>query len=265
MNVFLFELKSQTRTFVIWTSVILFNLILFIKGIYPVFYAAVDEVLAMLSGFPPEFSAAFHVTDDMFTYSGFYCFTYMYIVLIGAIMAAVLSISSFAREKRNKCADFLLTKPVERRNIFFAKLLSSMLLLFAAGVLFAAVSVLLYLSDNPGGGQTAQYLIASAGLFFTQMIFIAAGIFYAVFAKRVRSVAGSATAFGFGAFILSALVNILDKELFFLISPLSYFNPAAVFAGGTHEFKYIAAAVIAIAGMVWASYFKYTGSDIHAA
>lgn len=265
MNIFLFEFKAQIKTFIIWTAVLLFTYIVFFEGIYPIFYDSLDDVLKMLSGFPPEFAAAFGFNiTDMFSYSGFFSFSFMYISIIGAIMAVTLTISTFAREKRSKCADFLLTKPINRRDIFATKLLSNLVLLIISNIIFTAAAVVLYLSDNADGALTGKFILAASGIFFTQLVFLSVGIFYAVFSKRVRSIAGAATVFGFGAFILSAIVNILEEESLFFVAPLKYFEPAPVFSTGAYETKYIIAAIVIIALLTCLAYLKFCKSDAHA-
>lgn len=264
MNIFLFEIKAQIKTFFIWTAVLLFTYIVFFKGIYPVFYDSLDDVLQMMNGFPPEFAAAFGINiADMFSYSGFFSFGFMYISIIGAIMAVILTVSAFAREKRSKCADFLLTKPISRRDIFTAKLISNLVLLILSNIIFVAAAVMIYLSDNSDGALTVQFILAASGIFFTQLIFLSIGIFYAVFSKRVRSIAGAATAFGFGSFILSALVNILEEEALFFIAPLQYFEPSSVFSAGTYESKYVITAAVIIALLTCLAYLKFCRSDAH--
>ncbi len=53
MNIYLFELKAQLKSFLIWTAVIVLALILLMAGMYPVFYESLDDITAMLKNFPP--------------------------------------------------------------------------------------------------------------------------------------------------------------------------------------------------------------------
>jgi ABC-2 type transport system permease protein len=265
LNIYLFELRAQIKSFIIWTIVLLSALFAFMVGIYPVFYQSLDEVLQMLKGFPPEFAAAFGLNiADFFSYNGFFCFVYSYIAIIGAIMATSLALSTFAREKRSKCVDFLLTKPKNRGNIFCAKLLSNLTILVITNIAFIVTVVIMYRSANEDASLVGKFVLAASGLFFAQLVFLAVGILYATFAKKVRSVSGIATAFGFAGFILSALVGILKEEAIRYIAPLKYFDPIAVFASGGYEGKYVATAVIVIAVSIGLSYVKYCKSDAHA-
>jgi ABC-2 type transport system permease protein len=234
-------------------------------GIYPVFYDSMKDVVRMLSGYPPEFAAAFGFNvSDLFSYGGFFGFVYGYIAVIGAIMAVSLSVSTFAREKRSKCVDFLLTKPLSRGKIFIAKLLSNLTILVVTNIFFVTAVIILYYSTNQDISLAGKLILAVYGLFFTQLVFLAIGIFFATFAKKVRSVSGIATAFGFAGFILSALVNILKEESVRFIAPLKYFDPIAVFSTGGFELKYVVTAVIISVACIVISYLKFRNSDAHA-
>jgi ABC-2 type transport system permease protein len=263
LNIYLFELRAQIKNFAVWTAVILAAYFVLMPGVYPVFLESLDDVTAMLEGFPPEFAAAFGINiDDLFSYGGFFTFTYGYMSVIGAIMAASLSVSAFAREKRSKCTDFLLTKPAGRSGIFFAKLLSVLTFLAVTDIAFAAEVYIFYLPE--GGGLAPKLMTCVAGFFFMQLVFLAAGAAFAVYARRVRSVAGIATAFGFAAFILSALYGLLEKEAIRFIAPLKYFDPSAVIFGSGFESEFVLTAAAVILALTAAAYISCRYGDTRA-
>lgn len=265
MNIYLFELKTQLKSFLIWVLSLLLVLFAFMSGIYPIFHDSLDTVQQMLRNFPPQFAAAFglHV-GDLFSYQGFFTIVGNYVTLIGAIMATALAVGIFAREKRSKCADFLLSKPRGRGSIFLAKLLAVFTMLAAANIVYVAAALALYRGAGQDAALTGQFMLAAGALFFTQLVFLGLGVFFATFAKKVRSVSGIATAFGFGGFILSALASLLQEEGLRFIAPLKYFDPSAVFARGGFEAKYVLTAVAVIVVCIGASYIKFCKSDAHA-
>lgn len=254
MNLFLFELKTQFRTSVVWTFSLLIVLLLFMLGIFPVFEASLEDVLRVISGFPPAFAFAFGFDiTTMFSLGGFYSFAFGYISLIGAIMAVSMGISAFSRESRSKCVDFLLTKPMSREKIFINKLLSNVVIIICVNIIYTIACIAIFAGDNT---DKTIVLLASAALFFTQFVFLSLGILFAVLAKKVRSVTGISTAFGFGAFILSALVNIMNEDFIRWIAPLKYFDPTALFSHGAFESQYalIGSGIVIIAlssSFVW--------------
>jgi len=263
MNVYLFELKLQIKSFLIWTIAIISIVFLFMVGIYPIFFGSMDEVQVMLNNFPEAFKAAFGVgLTDFFSYSGFFSFTFSYIALAGAIMASAHAIMTFAREKRLLCTEFIFTKPKSRESIFTAKLLSSLTVLAATNVLFIISVIVCYFMSSQRNMEISELILASSGLFFTQLVFLSLGMFFAVFAKKIRSISGIATAIGFTGFILSALEGILEEEKIRFVAPLKYFEPTKVFSDGKFELKYVLTACVVVAICVGASYIRYCKRDV---
>ena len=262
MNIYSFEIKSQLKTFIIWTLSILVVFLLFMSGLFNVFMQSKDAISKVYSGLPPTFAAAFGIViSKLFSYGGFFQFIFSYIALIGAIMASSVSVAAFSREKRSKCVDFLLAKPVSRGRIFIAKLLSNLSLVLVTNILFVIVSMIVYSGNGQDPARTGRLILASCSLFLTQLVFISIGIIYATFAKKVRSVSGIATALGFGGFILSALVSILNEEAVRFVAPLMYFQPYPVFSTGRFETKYAVTAVVVIIVCTGLSYLKFCKTD----
>lgn len=264
MNIYLFELKSQWKDSLIWTFSVILFLAVFQLGIYPAFADSLDEVMEVINGFPKPFLAAFGFdSDTMFSFGGFFSLTYGYLTLIGAIMAAALSVTAFAREKHSKCSDFLLSKPCRRREIFLAKLAEILTLMIASNLLVLTAAVLIYRRSGEPDKDMGAFLLCITGLFFTEIVFAAIGTAFAVFARKVRSISGVATAVGFSAFILSALYAILDEKALRFLAPLKYFNPEAVYSDGGFEFQYVCTAAIIILVCIGTAYLTYCRRDTH--
>ncbi len=265
MNVFSYEFRCQIKNFIVWTVSLLLIFILFNTGMYKVFIDSRAAFEQMAESLPPAFAAAFgFVITELFTFSGFYTFVYTYIAVIGAIMAVTISLAVFSREKNSKCVDFLLTKPLSRARIFAAKLLVCLMLIAAMNILYIAAASAVYSGAGQEPSGLGRFILAACALFFTQIVFMCFGILFAVFARKVRSVSGVATAIGFAGFILSALHSLLEKEAIRFVSPLKYFDPRSVFAGGGFETEYVVTAIVIIAAGVWLSYYRYVRSDVAA-
>ncbi|MPM41444.1 hypothetical protein SDC9_88099 [bioreactor metagenome] len=219
----------------------------------------------MLASFPPAFAAAFGLQmDNLFSFGGFYSFGYLYYSLFGAIMAAGIGLDLFSREKREKCMDFLLTKPRARSRLFREKLLAALALLVGSNLLFIAESLALYRAYAPNPDQMGRALLASSALLFTELVILAIAVFIAVFARRVRSVSGLATAIGIGGFLLSALHSLLEEEKLRYITVYQYFDVSKAFFEGKFDAPYATTAVILTLAFLAAAYAKYTRSDIPA-
>ena len=262
MNIYLFELKAQFKSFLIWTVSILLVYLLFMSGMYQAFLDSRDAVEQALSGVPPAIAAAFGLQiDTIFSFGGFYSFVFSYIALFGAIMAASMSVAVFSREKRAKCTDFLLTKPIGRARILLYKSLSVLTLLIAMNVLYVVVSIITYHTSAAAATAPGTLVWAACALFFTQLVFVAIAMTVAVFAKKIRSVSGAATAIGFTGFILSALEGVLEKESLRYIAPLKYFDTSPVFFEDGYAVKYALTAAVVVVVLAAVSFIRHGRSD----
>lgn len=265
MNLIAYETKSSIKSSVIWTVSLLGTFLFLMLGAYPVYLGAKNDILSLLSNYPPEFTAAFGMNiEKLMSYGGFYSFTFTYIAVIGAIMAVALSLSIFAREKRSKCSDFLLTKPLSRESIFLQKFISCFSLITITNLIYLLCAVIAYQTGTEKPVSLGIFVLAMLGLYFTQLVFLAIGILYATVAKKVRSVAGIATAFGLGAFILSAMINILDKPYLEFLAPLKYFDPTNVFETGSYNLALVGFAVGLLIICIAIAFVKFCKSDAHA-
>lgn len=265
MVIYKFELKHLLRTLVFWLVGLAGILLLLMKGFYPAMMETKTEVAMIFANFPPQVLTAIGIDiDTFFSYEGYYVFTFTYIGLLTAIMAVSVSLQTFAREKRDKCTDFLLTKPVSRNEVFVAKYLACLTVILLFNLFFIGVSALDFIQKSTDFHLNAQFVLYMLTPFLTQLVFLSLGVCYAIFAKRVRSIAGTATAFGIAVFVLSALMDVLDKDILRIIAPLEYFNPSYIFEAGSYNPKLIAAAATVFIGCLVAAYLRYCRHDVAA-
>ncbi len=265
MNVYRFELRRQWKSVFSWTLVLSLLLAALMVAVYPVYLGSRADLQKVLEGFPPEFAAAFGVSlDSIFSYGGFYAFCYLYIALCGAIMAASLGLSVFAREKRSKCTDFLLTKPLSRARLFGAKLAVCVALLFLSSLFYSAVFLLICRTAPESAAPLGNVLLAAGALFFIELLFLSIAIAAATFFKKVRSVSGIAVAIGFGGFILTALHSLLEEDWTRYIAPFKYFDVTLAFSQGRYEAPYVLTAAALGLGLLALSFLRYVKSDVHA-
>ena len=265
MNVYRFELKRAWLGACIWTLVMTGLLVGLIAGALPAFLESRTAVESMLGNFPPAFRAAFGMQmDNLFSFGGFYAFGFLYYALFGSIMASGIGLDLFSREKREKCMDFLLTKPRGRGRLFFEKLLAALTLLLCSNAVFIGVSLALYRAYAPSPLMMGRALLASSALLLTELLFLSIGMCVGIITKKVRSVSGIATAIGFGGFLLSALHSLLEIEKLRYITPFKYFDAAKAFFDGSFEANYALTGVAIALALLAVSYARYTRADIPA-
>lgn len=265
MNIYMYEMKSQLRSFIIWTASLILIVCLFMGGIYPIFEESKVDFLNIMEGFPKEFMQTFGMQSaDLFSYVGFYNFTFVYIALVASIMAVIVALSIFAREKKMKCLDFIMTKPVSRPKIFGIKVLACLSILVLNNLIYVIINMFLYYKNEQSSELLTRFILASIGVFFTQLVFLAIGLFVGTFSRKIRSISGIATSIGFIAFILSALSNLFEEEAMKFIAPLKYFEPTIVMKEGFFEVKYSITALLIVIFCTVTSYYRFCKSDVHA-
>ncbi len=265
MNVYMFELRRTWKSAALWTAILLAAMILLMAAVYPVYYESRSEIVSLLSNFPPEFLAAFGMAvDDIFSYGGFLSFSFMYLTLLGGIMAALLGIDAFSREKRTRCVDFLLTKPSPRGRLFAAKLLAVITLITAANILYIAASLLVYRNLGQNAALAGRAVLAASALFFTQLVILGASVFIAVYVKKIRSVSGFSMALGFGGFLLSVLHSLLKEDALRYVAPYKFFDVSKALSEGRFESSYVVTAAVITLIFFILAYLRYCSGEAHA-
>ena len=94
-------------------------------AVYRTFLENQSKILGMVSLIPKgalQFKGISNF-DDMFSVLGFYSVNnVIYMMVLGSIYAIVLSSAILLKEEYNKTAEYLLTRPLTRSEIFFSKL-----------------------------------------------------------------------------------------------------------------------------------------------
>jgi ABC-2 type transport system permease protein len=160
--------------------------------------------------------------------------------------------------------DFLLTKPRTRSRLFMEKLLAALTLILVSNVLFVLESLVLYRAYAPAPLMPERALLAASSLLLIELVFLAIAVFAAVFARKIRSVSGTATAIGFAGFLLSALHSLLEEEKLRYITPFKYFDASKAFFDGAFEAKYALTGAALTLVLMIAAYVRYTRADIPA-
>jgi len=265
LNIYFFELKHLLKSLLVWTVTIAAVLLLLLKGFYPAMMESRPQMEALFANYPPDVLRAIGMDiDKIFSFDGFYVFTFTYVGLLAAIMAVSLSLQAFSREKRGKCTDFILTKPVRRNEVFIAKSLACLTVIAIFNIVYSVLVGVSVIAETASASLSEHLLLLLLAPFLTQLVFLSLGAAYAVWAKKVRSVSGTATALGFAALLLSGLVEVFAYDWLNYIAPLQYFNPAFILDSGGFEPKLVVtAALIFSAGLV-SAYIRYCREDVAA-
>jgi len=264
-SIYTHELRSRLRSVLTW-SLGVAALLLFYFSFFAAFADQAALMNEMMARFPPQMSAAFGLDKiDLSTVLGFFSFVFLFAQLCLAIQAATYGFGLVSIEESELTADFLLSKPVSRRQILTSKLLAALtalaltdLLVWVAG--WAAVT--LFNGGRSYDPATLRLLLLSLVPF--QLFFLAVGLAVSLLVKRVRSVTPYALGLAFGAYVMSAFSGVFGDVKLELITPFKHFDAAAIVRDGAWNTPLALLSVTVIVVSLVAGYWLYIRRDIHA-
>lgn len=232
MNVFKQELKFQTRSIVIWAGSITAVLLVFMS-IFPGFAKEAATLQKALSAFPSAmFSAIGLDIDTIFNAGGFVSYIYGIMMLFLAIMGALYGFHVMDREKIARMNDFLYAKPSARWNMFVQKLLVSLTaFLILNAVIFGLFQWMAY-SWNIDARNLSLINQIILGGFLLQIFMFALATLLSIFMKRIKNPIGSATALGFGFFLVLMIGRLMDEAIIKKLTPFGYVEPIEILRFG---------------------------------
>lgn len=226
-NLFLKEMRRNAMSLLLWIIVITL-LISFTMSVYQSFVENRTKVMGMLSLVPKgalQFKGISNV-NDLISVLGFYAVNnVIYMMLLGSIFAMVLGSNVLLKEEYNKTAEFLLTKPLTRSEVFFSKLavlFIHVIILNMITTLAGFISMKLF-QKNPF--SMGAFLILSIYTLLLNMLFGATGLFLSNLVKRPRPI----TTLGIGLVLFLYFIFTLSKitesaTRIGYISPFKYVN-----------------------------------------
>jgi ABC-2 type transport system permease protein len=262
-NIFQFEFKTHLRSTITWSLAMMAVALLYLS-LFPSFSKEAALLNQTLSNFPPEFLAAFGMTDiDFSQITGFYTFVYLFVQILLAIQAANYGFALVSIEERELTADFLLTKPVTRAQIMTSKLLA-VLINLALTQAVVWVSTFAFVAAFKGDSTYDPALLTRMllGLIIFQLFFLSVGLMISLVVRRVRSITPYSMGLAFGMYVLGAFSDMLGESALETITPFKHFDANYIVKHGYFDMSLVMVSVVVIVIAVVVSYWLYIHRDI---
>lgn len=228
--IFTHELKSNLKTFLIWTITIAGTNFAFML-MYPSLQDSMNKAMDAYSSMG-GFTAAFGMDRlSMAEPLGFYgVYIGAILSLGGALFAATIGTGILSKEEGGHTAEFLFTLPYSRISIVLQKIAAVFLIIFAFNVVNLLLGLLSFplISAEPA---IREVLLYHVGQLIMQLEVAAIAVFLSAFTKKV-SLGG-----GLGIALLLYFLDMMSrvlKQLEFAkyITPFYYANAADVIPNG---------------------------------
>ena len=208
-NLFAREFRRNALSLIVWTIILTF-LIAATMSVYPTFLGNQSKIMGMLSLIPKEALQFKGISNfsDLLSVLGFYAVNnIIYMLVIGSVYSIVLSSNILLKEEYNKTAEYLLTRPVTRSEIFLSKLAVIVINVFILNVVTTIIGFIFIELVKKGSFSINAFLILSLYTLLLNFLFASTGLFLSTMVKRPKPI----TTFSIGLVIILYFVFTISK------------------------------------------------------
>lgn len=220
-NLYTKELKRNTKNLSIWTSIVVLLTVL-TMAMFPYMKdmgASMEGIMKMM---PPTMLKAFGIDAQMWSsilglYNTYYGF---YLVLLMGIFSGTNGANAFAKEQREKTAEFLMTKPFTRKQIFVTKMLNVLtllILIFGIQTFSAYIGIMIFGEENVNWKVFSTMHLHG---FILLVFFTSVGVILSMLFKAKLNFMGAIVGLVFGSYFIDAISKAVQK-----IDWLGYISP----------------------------------------
>jgi len=221
-NLFLKEMRRNASSLITWLIVITI-LITVTMSVYRTFMENQSKITGMLSIIPKgalQFKGISNF-NDLLSVLGFYAANnVIYMMVLGSIFSIVLSSNIVLKEEYDKTAEYLLTRPITRSEIFFSKLAVIGVNVFLLNFVTAFAGFICMELVKKGPFSVTSFLILSFYTLLLNLLFGSIGLFMSTLIRRAKPV----TTFAIGMVLILYFIYTLSK-ITESISVIGYMSP----------------------------------------
>ncbi len=255
-TIFWKELKLTRKGLSAWVAIMLVTAA-FGAMEYPMVSENIEIILQGIGAMPEIVIIMFGVPMDMPVDSPlwYYVTMYFWYALIAFTHAAFVGAIIIAKEERDKTAEYIFTKPYKRSTIITAKILVGVVNVFIMTLATWLFNVIALAPLIGGHSLMGVIAITTLGMFLTQLVFLAIGLFCSALFKKHRIALISAILVVLASYFIAVIIEYGGNiDYLNFLSPFRYFHAQAVINDGISLLYLLIAAVIASVSI----YFTYT-------
>jgi len=264
MPLYLRELSDNKKTFFIWTAIlIVMNIISF--SVYPSIADASSDFQELLQNYPEAIIKL--MSADQLDFSNILHFfgmeVYIFITLLGGIYAMILGSGILTKEQDDRTIEFLLAKPLSRKNIVNSKVMAVFTYLLVFNIILFISNYALLEVFKRDEYSLKIFMVLSLGGLMLHLTFAAISLFISSIIVKVRTAMSISLGVVLGMYFLSIISSISDKlSSLKYITPFRYVEAADLIINSRIDYIYIIIMVIIIVFFTSATYIYYSRKDI---
>jgi ABC-2 type transport system permease protein len=192
-------------------------------SVYSTFMANQSKIAGMLTIIPKgalQFKGISNF-NDLLSVLGFYSANnVIYMMVLGSIFAIVLASNILLKEEYDKTAEYLLTRPLTRSEIFMSKLAVLSLNVFILNLVTSLAGFICMEIVKTGPFSIRAFLILSLYTMLLNMLFGAIGLFLSTLVKRAKPI----TTLSIGLVLILYFIYTVSK-ITESVSTIGYLSP----------------------------------------
>ncbi len=232
---------------------------------YPYMKDMGDSMEGMMKMMPQGMLKAFGIDPNMWTsilglYNAYYGF---YLVLLMGIYSGTNGANVLSKEERNKTAEFLMTKPITRSQVFITKMMTTLtlLLLIISIQIFAAFIGIIVFGEQGVSWET--FFIMHFHGFVLLFFFTALGVLLSMLLSPKQNFMGAIVGIVFGSYFLDAISKAVEQVNWLgYISPNHYLNFNIFTPNYGINIPGVLVFFLLSMGLITVSYFLFQKRDI---
>ncbi len=261
MTIFSCELRQLKKNSIIW-ALSMGGLIFLMLPTYIGFTTGGEPFMAEAMKDNPLFGALGVGAAFIMTPLGMFSFLGSFAMMAAAIHGMSIAFSSHTKEYENKSAEFLLTKPHSRGEIFWAKFLACAVDSLIVGIAYTSGAALALLTLKDISIDWWAFVLIAKSLVLVELMFVVFGIVAGTFFSNVRTPVLLSSCVMLALFCLSAMSKKINQPVLGYLTPFAFFSPVHIVETGFYEWRFIVWYLVLGAGLLLISYKKFLKKDV---
>jgi ABC-2 type transport system permease protein len=221
------EMRRNIRGLVLW-SLVIGALIFFTMSFFRTVLQYQQQIAGMVQMVPAVAMKmrGFSNINDIFSVMGFYTANNLvYMMLLGSIYSIVLSSNILLKEEYGKTAEYLMSRPIARREIYATKLAVVLLNIVILNLMAAIIGYISIQVFRTTSFQVFPFLVISIFTLLLNLLFSSLGLLISVMVRRARPVTSFCVALVMVFYFIYTISRISGVEgKFGYISPFKWVN-----------------------------------------
>lgn len=225
-NLYTKELKRNRMNLWIWSAIVI-GLTVLVMSIFPYMRNVGTEMANMMKSMPEGITKAMGLDAQTWnSILGLYNTYYgIYIIVLIGIFASSTGATIISKEERDGTAEFLLTKPISRKNIFNTKILTLFtltIIVYAIQTITAFIGIIIFGESDI---NWSTFITMHINGLILIVFFTCLGVILSMFIQPKKNFMGMVVGIVFGSYFLNAIAKAADTVSWIgYISPFHYLD-----------------------------------------